>query len=265
MDTLPFDADTNSHGFNHVQRTFINPSLWFDDCDGFRVFFCRHEILYRVALHDHAHLKIIAVTLRQSRLATQPEIAKAFGHTVGTQRRWEKLYAQLGSAAFTPKPHTGRPPSVDAAQHAFVRRWFLDNLPTAESLDVSRSMKLPCDVSSAAWDCHLPLSAARVAFPPPSKTPHPASTPTPVPAGPDIPLPPQDVPLPQSAESDPQTFLPTVPSENQPSANQQTTATVPVLLGFTIDNNPLDRSGRANAAGKHGNFHLPNYSFISKN
>ena len=25
-------------------------------------------------------------------------------------------------AAFTPKPHTGRPPSVDAAQHAFVRR-----------------------------------------------------------------------------------------------------------------------------------------------
>jgi hypothetical protein len=34
-----------------------------------------------------------------------------------------------------------------------------------------------------------------------------------------------------------------VPSENQPSANQQTTATVPFLLGFTIDNNPLDRSG----------------------
>ena len=34
-----------------------------------------------------------------------------------------------------------------------------------------------------------------------------------------------------------------MPSENQPSAHQQTTATVPVLLGFTIDSNPLDRSG----------------------
>ncbi len=244
MDSLPFDADTNSPDFNHGQRTFINPSLWFDDCDGFRVFFCRHEILYRVALHDHPHLKIIAVTLRQSRLATQPEIAKAFGHTVGTQRRWEKLYAQLGSAAFTPKPHTGRPPSVDAAQHAFVRRWFLDHLPTAE---IARRLQVD-EVTVRRLLRRLGLSRSpgrppELPFPPPSETPHPASTFPPVPADPDIPLPPQDVPLPQSAESDPQTFLPTVPSENQPSAHQQTTATVPVLLGFTIDSNPLDRSG----------------------
>jgi transposase len=132
MSTLPLNTDITPSSPHAVQRTFINPSLWFDDCDGFRVFFCRHEILYRVALHDSAHLKIVAVTLRQSRLATQQDIATAFGHTVATQRRWEKLYAQLGSAAFTPKPHTGRRPSVDVAQHAVVRRWFLEQLSTAE-------------------------------------------------------------------------------------------------------------------------------------
>src|SRR3954451_20297808 len=74
----------SSHG-----RTFINPILWFDDCAGYRVVFCRHEILYRVALDDPLHLALVAVTLRQSELATQVEIAKAFGHSVATQRRWE--------------------------------------------------------------------------------------------------------------------------------------------------------------------------------
>src|SRR4051812_7738278 len=64
------------------RRTFINPILWFDDCDGYRVVFCRHEILYRVALGDPLHLALVAVTLRQSKLATQVEIAAAFGHSV---------------------------------------------------------------------------------------------------------------------------------------------------------------------------------------
>ena len=57
-------------------RTFINPILWFDDCDGYRVVFCRHEILYRVALADSHHLALVAVALRQSELATQVD-AKA--------------------------------------------------------------------------------------------------------------------------------------------------------------------------------------------
>src|SRR5947199_6696606 len=66
------------------RRTFINPILWFDDCDGYRVVFCRHEVLYRVALADPLHLALVAVTLRQSQLATQAEIATAFGPSVAT-------------------------------------------------------------------------------------------------------------------------------------------------------------------------------------
>src|SRR6267378_7512540 len=87
-------------------RTFINPMLWFDDCDGYRVMFCRHEILYRVALDDSAHLALVAVTLRQSELATQIEIAKAFGHSVATQRRWETRYRQQGSDGLQAKRPT---------------------------------------------------------------------------------------------------------------------------------------------------------------
>src|SRR3954452_3702052 len=67
------------------RRTFINPTLWFDDCDGYRVVFCRHEGLYRVALGDPLHLALVAVTLRQSGSATQIEIAAAFGHSVTIQ------------------------------------------------------------------------------------------------------------------------------------------------------------------------------------
>jgi hypothetical protein len=55
------------------------------------------EILYRIALDDSVHWALVAVTLRQSELATQIEIAAAFGHSVATQRRWETRYAQHGS------------------------------------------------------------------------------------------------------------------------------------------------------------------------
>jgi len=254
MNTLPLDTDTSLPRPNHVQRTFINPSLWFDDCDGFRVFFCRHEILYRVALHDHAHLKIIAVTLRQSGLATQQDIATAFGHAVGTQRRWEKLYAQFGSAAFTPKPHTGRPRRIDVAQYAFVRRWFRDNLSNTE---IARRLQVD-EATVRRLLRHLELSRAscpqaELPFPPPAERPRQPSTPTPVPNDPDSLLPPDtppaqsgDLPTPAADNQPRETPVPTlstIPVDHQRSAHQQTVPTAPVLLGFTIDSNPLDRSG----------------------
>src|SRR5436190_8535829 len=114
------------------RRTSINPVLWFDDCDGYRVVFCRHEVLYRVALGDPLHLALVAVTLRQSQLATQSEIATAFGHSVATQRRWETRYLQHGSEGLRPKTPTGRKPDVDASQRAFVRRWFEDGVSNRE-------------------------------------------------------------------------------------------------------------------------------------
>ena len=75
-------------------RTFINASLWMVDQDGHRVIFCRHEPIYRIALGDEVHLRMVAVNLRLSNLAGQDEIAKAFGHSVPTQRRWERRYQE---------------------------------------------------------------------------------------------------------------------------------------------------------------------------
>src|SRR3954452_7274756 len=106
------------------RRTFINLILWFDDCDGYRVVFCRHEILYRVALSDPLHLALVAVTLRQSKLATQVEIAAAFGHSVATQRRWETRYRQHGSDGCQAHTPPGRPGKLDRGQQGFAERWF---------------------------------------------------------------------------------------------------------------------------------------------
>jgi prepilin-type processing-associated H-X9-DG protein len=131
MSDLPIDIADPVPGQDVSQRTFVNPTLWFEDRDGYRVIFCRHEILFRVACTDTTFLKLIAVSLRQTELATQAEIAKAFGHSVATQRRWECLFAQDGLKGFDPKPHSGRPPSIPITQHAFVQRWFQDGLSTA--------------------------------------------------------------------------------------------------------------------------------------
>jgi hypothetical protein len=124
------------------ERTSINPILWFDDCDGYRVVFCRHEILYRVALDDPLHLALVAVTLRQSELATQVEIATAFGHSVATQRRWENRYTQHGSGGLQANTPTGRPAKLDRGQQAFVERWFelgVSNHEMARRLAVSEA------------------------------------------------------------------------------------------------------------------------------
>src|SRR3954452_19450308 len=163
-------------------RTFINPTLWFDDCDGYRVVFCRHEVLYRVALSDPLHLALVAVTLRQSGLATQVEIAKAFGHSVATQRRWETRYRRHGSDGLQANTPTGRPAKLDRGQQVFVERWFglgVSNHEMARRLAVSeatirrtlRKAGLRRQTTPAA---ELPLAAG---------PPTPAEPPNPPPAG----------------------------------------------------------------------------------
>jgi len=47
-------------------RTFLNASVWFVDADNYQVVFHRHEPIYRVALADEVHLRLVAVALRQS-------------------------------------------------------------------------------------------------------------------------------------------------------------------------------------------------------
>src|ERR1700686_1310197 len=186
-------TETNS---SHT-RTFINPILWFDDGDGYRVIWCRHEILYRVALHDTYHLALIAVTLRQSELATQTEICAAFGHSVATQRRWETRYRLHGDVGLQAKTPTGRHAALDRGQCAFVKHWFeqgVNNREMARRLAVSettirrvlRQAGLRRQIQPVA---ELPLPPAAkpppagvgpAAVPPPAE-PVPAAAPTPVP------------------------------------------------------------------------------------
>jgi transposase len=105
-------------------RTFLNASMWFSDSDGYRVVFRWHEPLYRVALTDEVHLRLVAVALRQSGLATQEEICQAFGHTVSTQARWERQYLKHAIDGLVFKKPSGRGRELDKSQEGFVRRWF---------------------------------------------------------------------------------------------------------------------------------------------
>jgi hypothetical protein len=113
-------------------RTFVNPCLWFDDRDGYRVVFCRHEPIYRVALCDVHFLATICVMLRQSALATQDELAAAFGHSVATQRRWETSFQQNGDVGLHGRKANGRKPKLNKSQCSFVKQWFGQGLSNSE-------------------------------------------------------------------------------------------------------------------------------------
>ena len=122
-------------------RTVLNSAVWFVDSDGYRVVFHRHEPIYRIALTDEVHLRLVAVALRQSQLATQEEICQAFGH-VSTQARWEREYGKHGIDGLVSKKHTGRGRQLDKSQEGFVRRWFRagqSNRQMAERLGVDEA------------------------------------------------------------------------------------------------------------------------------
>lgn len=123
-------------------RTYVNESVWFVDHDGYRVVFRWHEPLYRVALDDTVQLRLVAMNLRQSELATQVEIARAFGHAVATQRRWELRYQQQGINGLVPKQTPGRRCQLNNSQDAFVRKWFeagVSNRQMAKRLGVGEA------------------------------------------------------------------------------------------------------------------------------
>ena len=238
-------------------RTHINACLWFDDGDGYRVIWCRHEILYRVALHDTYHLALIAVTLRQSELATQIEICAAFGHSVATQRRWETRYRLHGDVGLQAKTPTGRHPALDRGQCAFVTHWFeqgVNNREMARRLAVSETTirrvlrqaglrrhiqpeaELPLD--HAGQTPAVAVAAAAVA---PTAEPAPAAAPPPVPVSAAA-VPAEELrPEVTAADASSTTTVPSaeaapVVSSVVPSAN------APASL-LTIDRDPTDRSG----------------------
>ena len=123
-------------------RVFLNASVWFVDSDGYRVVFRWHEPVYRIALDDEVHLRLVAVALRQSKLATCEEICLAFGHSAATQGRWERQYRQHGIDGLASKKPSGRGRELDKGQQGFVRRWFragCSNREMAKRLGVERS------------------------------------------------------------------------------------------------------------------------------
>jgi len=123
-------------------RTYVNESVWFVDHDGHRVVFRWHEPLYRVALDDTVHLRLVAVNLRLSEVATQAEIARAFGHSLSTQRRWEVRCQQQGVDGLVPKGSPGRRRQLNKSQDALVRKWFdagVSNRQMAKRLGVGEA------------------------------------------------------------------------------------------------------------------------------
>ncbi|HMD99260.1 MAG TPA: helix-turn-helix domain-containing protein [Terriglobia bacterium] len=217
-------------------RDFVNGSLWFVDADGCRVVFHRHEVLYRIALGDVVHLRLVAVSLRQSGLATQEEIASAFGHSVVTQARWERQYQKDGIDGLMPQRRPGRGPDLDKTQENLVRTWFHKGFSncymakqlcvdeatirrTLHRLKLTRRRPLPpelpgieqqipevlpaeTEVSAATTAC-LDATSAEVS---PAAIP---SLPLPEPCGQEVPDPPES----------------------------------PAVSSFTLDHDPRDRSG----------------------
>jgi len=199
-------------------RIFFNASVWFVDSDGYRVVFRWHEPIYTVALSDEVHLRLVAVALRQSGLATQEEICRAFGHSVPTQTRWERQYRKEGMDGLVSKKPSGRGRELDKSQEGCVRRWFragCSNRQMAKRLGVDeatirRTLKrlalarkpvelprmLPQIEDQAAEVAHaeaiaaVPAAAVESIHDAPAETPSPTgvpSAPSPEPCGPDAP------------------------------------------------------------------------------
>jgi len=214
----------NTEPITEHTRTFINPFLWFEDCDGYRVIFCRHEVLYRFAVQDSLHLAVVAVTLRLSKLATQIDIAAAFGHSVATQRRWETRYLLHGSAGLQPKTPTGRHAKLDAGQRAGLARWFHQGLSNA-------AMARRLAVSEATIRRELQRAGLRRPVTPGTELPLDSAEATPA-----VP------PTPSAATPVPDTATAAGAAPGQPAAAPAAAGQVPANR-FTLDSDPSDRSG----------------------
>jgi transposase len=210
------------------------------------VVFCRYEPLYRMALEDRVHLRFVAVSLRQSQLATQEEIAVAFGHTVATQRRWEVAYQHEGGEGLIPKRPTGRHAKLTKGQEAFVRTWFragLANVTMAQRLGVGeatirRTLKR--------------LGLQRVATTVQQSLPVLEEQSTEAMAAESLPLPPAEEESSASCglpgeEASPKTVAPQAPEAPDEDVKEVVAATLgpaatTPMSCFTLDHDPLDRS-----------------------
>jgi transposase len=229
--SLPLSVDHPEDG-----RITLNSSVWFVEHDGYRVVFRWQEPLSRVALTDIVHLRLVAVSLRQSQLATQAEIARTFGHAVVTQQRWASADRRHGLKGLEPQSPPGRPTTLAAHQEAFLRRWLAAgaaNVEMARRLGVSPSVihraltSLGLRRRPRLSQPHLPglgTADGSAAEPPEADDLPPLTTPTAVPASVAA-----AVEAPALAAAAPAT-PPQAPSSS-------------LGEGFTLDTDPRDRSG----------------------
>jgi len=229
-------------------RTSINGCVYFIDRDGYRVVFRWEMPIYRVALADVVHLREVAVNLRQSELATQEEIARAFGHTVITQSRWEHAFQKDGMEGLLPKrPSGGRHPALDKSQDALLRKWFrqkLSNCEMAKRLSVDEAtirrtlkrLKLTRKAQLAPMlagiESQIPAVLAAQGGVPPSE------------AGTDV-----SASLVEDVAETPVTMTPVGDDSPGPSAEPHVASETPAepaanpAPSFTMDHDPNDRSG----------------------
>ncbi len=123
------------------RRIRINGTLTIVDQGGVRVIFQWQEPLFRFSLSDVLSLRYAAVQLRLGKLATQEEIAQAFGHSVPTQRRWETRFLTRGLEGLLRGKNTGRPLSIPTTLDGVLRKWFeegVSNREMAKRLGVSQ-------------------------------------------------------------------------------------------------------------------------------
>ncbi|MBD3162575.1 MAG: helix-turn-helix domain-containing protein, partial [Candidatus Latescibacteria bacterium] len=123
-------------------RAHVNDRLWFVDHDGWRIVYLCGIVLYRFMVDDLVMLRFVAVSLRLDGHANQPEIAAAFGHSVRTQARWERIYREEGIQDLGDGKPTGRPRALDETRRALLLRWFqqgLSNREVARRLGVDES------------------------------------------------------------------------------------------------------------------------------
>ena len=103
----------------------INSRVWFTDHDGFRVVYQGWDTpLYYISLDDEVQLRYVAVCLHLGGLARQHAIAAAFGHSVESQRRWERRYEAEGLEGLRRKKAPGGPFKITATAQACIRKWF---------------------------------------------------------------------------------------------------------------------------------------------
>ncbi len=137
-----FEETRNSDVSESRERTMVNRSLSFVDDAGIRVVFRWYEPLYRFAISDVLCVRFVAVHLRLSGLATQEEVSRAFGHSVITQRRWEKRYQREGLEGLEDKKSPGRPRGLPETCDLLLGKWFaggVSNAKMARRMMVSES------------------------------------------------------------------------------------------------------------------------------